>query len=378
MRRLEQLLGFDRNFLNRIGSKAGRYYFPFDIKKSDLDPKLRHIDNPVKLLKIIQRKIHRSLLSTIQMPSTMLGGVVGCSIRQNAEYHVGQELVVTLDLKSCFPRTHDTRIFQVFKTLGCSTDISALLTKLTTFQHRLPQGAPTSSLLANLTLLPLHNEIQELVVSLGIRCTFWVDDITLSGKRADLSSDVIEKVVRLIQIHGHAVSRKKFNFMPVSGRQEANNIKINKRIGPTRKRLERIRKQILGLNSLPTGTIFSCDLQSLKGKISYVKYLDPNAGERLEKFADRLLPQTGLEDKKERETLRVPCHSTDHHRQARFKRKHDWLTDRRALIATDQKQLIFALLRQREEEIAAGIGHDLDDVLAEADALIQSPSSNQS
>jgi len=42
-----------------------------------------------------------------------------------------------------------------------------------------------------------------------------------------------------------------------------------------------------------------------------------------------------------------------------------------------QKRQILALLKQGENEIVHGVGHELDDVLAEADALIQSSTSTQ-
>jgi hypothetical protein len=74
--------------------------------------------------------------------------------------------------------------------------------KLTTLHHHLPQGAPTSSMLANLALLPIHDEIAAVATEFDLRWSFYVDDIALSGSRA---REAITPVVDIIHRHGHSV-----------------------------------------------------------------------------------------------------------------------------------------------------------------------------
>src|SRR5438046_1585603 len=107
LRRLEQILGWDRESLRRFAEHAGRYYRPFDRRRQRGTGKWRHIDNPTDDLKKLQQRIERRILNHVPLPATMMGAVSGRSIRDNATRHLGQSMVVTLDLRACFPRTSD-------------------------------------------------------------------------------------------------------------------------------------------------------------------------------------------------------------------------------------------------------------------------------
>lgn len=202
MRQVEFVLGKSREDLRKIASYAGRYYHPFDRRREIGKGKWRHIDNPKGELKLLQKRIQKHILSKINLPDTMVGGIPGRSIRANAKIHEGQQRLVTLDLKNCFPRTTDLKVFEAYrKILKCSSEIASLLTKLTTFQKRLPQGAPTSSILANFTLLPMHDEICAIAKKFDLRCSIYVDDIAFSGVSA---YEAIDEIIYAIQRHGHS------------------------------------------------------------------------------------------------------------------------------------------------------------------------------
>ena len=245
LRRLEHLLARDRRRIIEIAGSAGRYYRPFDRRRERGKGKWRHIDNPVGPLKAIQKEIQRKILRPLELPETMLGGVAGRSIRDYAAHHVQQPVLVTLDLQDCFPRIGDLKVYKVFReVLGCSTEIAGLLTKLTTFQHRLPQGAPTSPTLANLTLLRMHREIVELADGLGLICAFYLDDIALSGHRA---GDAVNSVIKIIQKHGHSARRRKIRRMRSGEAQKVTSVVVNRKISAGRERRQMIRERIFEL-----------------------------------------------------------------------------------------------------------------------------------
>ena len=149
-------MGINEEELLGSAKLAGEYYDPFDIEKPN--GSWRHIDNPLPVLKRIQRRILSHILVLEELPKTMFGGLPGRDAIQNAQVHTGQPVVVILDIKDFFLKIHDKKmIFPVFnKIYQCPGKIAGILTKLTTFQHRLPQGAPTSSYLANLAILEMH------------------------------------------------------------------------------------------------------------------------------------------------------------------------------------------------------------------------------
>jgi hypothetical protein len=67
-----QILRFELDDLERIAGRAGRYYRPFD-RRNDRRPKWRHIDNPVGVLKGIQKRIQREILAQLPQQPEIRG-----------------------------------------------------------------------------------------------------------------------------------------------------------------------------------------------------------------------------------------------------------------------------------------------------------------
>lgn len=308
-RKLRHLLGLSWGDLDRIACRAGHYYRPFDRRRVRGVGSWRHIDNPYGVLKDLQTRILHRVLHAVVLPPTMCGGVPGKSTKNHAQAHVGQALVATLDLKSCFPRTPYDRIYDVYcERLGCSPTIAGLLTRLTTFQGRVPQGAPTSPTLVNLSLLGLHDELAELAATLGLNMSFYVDDIAFSGPRA---REALEPAIRTIMRYGHTVTRKKTKLMSLSTRQEITSQVVNEIIGASREKRESLYRRIHALASEENPRDGS--LKSIRGEVAYMSWLNPVQGAALAGLADRLLPDVGVEGKRNR---------SDEVRRCRHRRRH--------------------------------------------------------
>jgi RNA-directed DNA polymerase len=308
-RKLALLLGMPWEDLDRIADVAGRYYKPFDRRRVRGTGSWRHIDNPQDILKLLQSRILRTILAPFPLPPTMCGGVPGRSTKDHAQLHVGQPVVVTLDLKSCFPRTTHDRVYRVYtKLLGCSPDIARLLTKLTTFQGRVPQGAPTSPTLVNLTLRALHDALAALATDLSLAMSFYVDDIAFSGERA---RDVIDPAIAIVRRHGYSVSRKKTHAQPLSARQDVTGQVVNARLGISRTRRSGLYHRIheLAAQEHPLHR----DLQSIRGAISQIRWVNPAQGAALGRLSERLLPAVGVDGPRPR---------TDETRACRHRRRH--------------------------------------------------------
>jgi len=284
MRKLEFILGFKRETLKKVASETDSYYHPFDNVKNG---KTRHIDNPTGVLKKIQGRIHERILRNFQLPEGMMGGVVGKKAKDNAGIHVGQPIVVTMDLRDCFPRIKDKVIFKVFREyLGCSEEIAKLLTRTTTYKTHLPQGAPTSTILANLALLPMFREMKKIASSKGLLLTQWVDDITLSGPGADKLVDIF---IKIIQKHGHAVRHKKVKVMRQSERQEVTGIVVNKKQAASKTRVKTYKDAIFNL-ARKGSSVTEKELKSILGKIEFVRGVNPSQAKELIKLALANLP----------------------------------------------------------------------------------------
>ena len=217
-RQLEILLGRSRAELEDLASNAVRFYQPFPLRPRQRrfarkiePPKKRWIDHPVDPLKAIQSRIQERLLSRLVLPEHLLGGVHGKSILDNAQLHLGARYLVSIDIKNFFPSITPDQVHNVFRrTLNCSPAVSYLLTGLTTYRGRFPQGAPTSPLLANLVLGTFDREIRAACQENGIRYSTWVDDLAFSGNCAP---QIIGPVVATLMKAGFRVAHRKIKLM---------------------------------------------------------------------------------------------------------------------------------------------------------------------
>lgn len=170
---LEQRLGIKRGELRELLGRRSELYQPYDTPKKKHPypgtkrlaklaagpPKMRHIDNPVKQLKDLQRKVLRRILNLVELPDYMFGAVAGKTLIDHAARHVKnqQTALVRMDISAYYPSINCGHVYFVWNVvLGCPPPIAAILTQLTTFEFHLPQGAPTSPAIANILLASIY------------------------------------------------------------------------------------------------------------------------------------------------------------------------------------------------------------------------------
>lgn len=279
-RNLAHILGYKRKRLIEIANSAHSYYHPFN----KLKPKRREIDNPTGELKIAQKRIDNRILKKILLPAGIVGGVKGKSILDNAAFHTKKKIVVALDLKECFPSTHHTNVFTMFRNqLGYGEESASLMTKLTTYNGYVPQGSPCSSSLINLCLLPLYYKLESFANKNKLTISQWVDDITISG---DSPEHHIAKFIELIEAQGYACRAKKIKVMRSNKRQEVTGLGVNKKPSVTN-RIQDIRKMILNARDLKKENL---DQQKsvIKGKMQFIRSIDPTKYGKLLIFANKV------------------------------------------------------------------------------------------
>ena len=110
----------------------------------------RKILAPAPPLKALQKKILRRLLSRLRVHPAVRGFERGQSIVTHARGHARKAVVLHMDIKDFFPSTAAWRVHDYFRRIGWNKDAAELLTRLTTYENGLPQGAPTSPRISNL------------------------------------------------------------------------------------------------------------------------------------------------------------------------------------------------------------------------------------
>jgi RNA-directed DNA polymerase len=148
-------------------------------------------------LKAIQSTIKNKILTPIQLPEAVHGGVKRRSNITNAKPHQGNKFIFTTDLQEFYPNITSQRVYDTFCDFF-SPHYSHWLTKLTTWKYELPQGTPTSTHIANLVFLKTDLELIHLCNSSNITYTRYVDDLTFSSQQdfRHLLPDILEIVKR--------------------------------------------------------------------------------------------------------------------------------------------------------------------------------------
>jgi len=282
-------LGLSPEVIIAASQIAGRNYSPF-ISLSKPLPfainavalKQRRIDNPVSVTKEIQKKIYRRLLRELSMPSHIHGGIKGKTLLDNITPHLKARVVVTLDIKSFFPHITTFQVYNVWhRLLGCSPEVAAVLTQLTTFERHLPQGAPTSSTLANLVLFSFDKPIRTFCAKNGIVYTTWIDDLIFSGVE---SRSVINIAVLALRAGGFSLPHKKLKIMSAGERILVTGVLVGRKPGVLRKYVRHTRA---GIHRLTIGCVpeWQVDVyvRKIRGRIAHINRFNPNTARTLER-----------------------------------------------------------------------------------------------
>jgi hypothetical protein len=213
------------------------------------------------------------------LPGHLLGGVQGRSIGDNAKLHFSAPCLVTIDIKNFFPSINPQQVQRVFRDLlNCSPDVSYLLTGLTTCRGRLPQGAPTSPLLANLVLSSFDHQIRSICEANEVRYSSWIDDLAFSGKSA---REIIGPVISVLAKAGFRVSHRKIKIMGLRDRKILNKLVLGTFVTVQKQYKSRIRA---GINNLSLEKVGDKEagayIETLKGSINYVGLFDPKKATR--------------------------------------------------------------------------------------------------
>lgn len=158
-------------------------YKSFTITKRNGTPRV--INEPRQSLKDLQEKVLAYLYKHAgQAKPCVHGFTPKRSIVTNAQKHCSPKTqhLLNIDIEDFFPSITFYRVRGLLqnKPFDFSYQVATVLAHLCTFNGVLPQGAPTSPLLANLTCRSLDNALMDLAKRHRATYTRYADDITFS------------------------------------------------------------------------------------------------------------------------------------------------------------------------------------------------------
>ena len=160
--------------------------------------------------------------------------------------------------------------------------------------RHLPQGAPTSPVLANLCAYRLDLRLVALAKSLGVQYTRYADDLAFSWdkKLFDARAEIHALVGAIALEEGFCLNTRKTKMMEQNKQQKLTGIVINRHLNVSRKsydRLKAILTNCVRLGPMSQNRKNHHDFKShLNGRVHYVIQLNPAKGMKLKKIFDQI------------------------------------------------------------------------------------------
>ncbi|MBW6424338.1 reverse transcriptase family protein [Rhizobium sp. XQZ8] len=199
---------------------------------------------PSPALKRVQRWIAQNILNIIDPHEASHAFAPESDLVEAANKHLGCSWLVKLDIVNFFETIGERHVYYVFRSLGYTALLSFQLARICTRTLRLtpngragndgrlphekyipghlPQGAPSSPMLANLVARHLDEELTALASSRGWTYTRYADDLTFSvhgkssrGKAAEIMAVATQALAR----QGFASNKLKSKVVPPGARK---------------------------------------------------------------------------------------------------------------------------------------------------------------
>ncbi len=282
---------------------------------------IRLIEAPKPRLKDLQRQILALILNQIPPHSAAHGFRKGRSIRTFVAPHVGQRVVLRMDLHDFFPSVSGARIQSFFRTAGYPESVADRLGGICTnaaprdvwqlppfdvdplqlrearvlySRPHLPQGAPTSPALANLCFYRADCRLAALAQSLGAEYTRYADDLAFSGGEEfeRCAERVSTHVAAILHEEGFTVHHRKTRIMRQGVRQHLAGLVTNQRANVLRADWDCLKA------TLTNCVRFGPESQNrnahprfrlhLEGRVGFVESVNPARGKRLRTLLEQI------------------------------------------------------------------------------------------
>lgn len=277
----------------------------------------RLIEAPKGTLRHIQRVVLRTILHHAPVHDAAHGFVPGRSIHGFVAPHVGAAVLVKADLQSFFGSIRAGRVYALWRRMGYPEPVAHVLTGLTTNAvpsavvrrsptpnpalamllrgPHLPQGAPTSPMLANLLAFHLDVRLVALAESFGAVYTRYADDLAFSGPPTlrRRSAALLRLIDTIVRDEGFRLNPRKTAAVGPGQRHRLGGMVINARPNPDRRDYDQLKAEIHdaitnGPAAANRGGVEHFRAHLL-GRISWVAELNPQRAARLRSSFDRIV-----------------------------------------------------------------------------------------
>lgn len=296
---LSRALGVELLSLRKLADRADSLYRgPIPVRKKG---KIRETFDAKPELKRLHGRILRRILGKVTFPDYLMGGIADPERKRgyirNAWHHAGAALLIGEDVSDFFPSISFDRVRRIFlHVFHFPLDVADTLARLCTRHGVVPQGARTSTAIANLALYDVEPELVEELQRRNILYTRFIDDIHASTKRRLSEADrtnLVQIIRSVLERTGFRPKRKK-QFVAHRGTQiTVHRLNVNNAVSRDRSSRKNLRLELLLLEKMVKSDELAtkCDrlLRRISSKIRLLKTTNPGSASALHKLLDSIL-----------------------------------------------------------------------------------------
>lgn len=252
----------------KIANAPDQFYRSFTLRKKGGGE--RPIESPRIFLKVIQWFLADYVFDDLPVHPSVHSFTIGRSIATNALQHEHRAFVGNVDIENFFGSITRQAIFNFFLQRGFDQSEADILSRLCTKQNRLPQGAPTSPVIANAILYEFDRMVSEFCAARNLIFSRYADDITVSGDSHEKISEALNYVAQTLQQnHALRLNREKTRIASRGGQQRVTGVVVNEKAAPPRILRRNIRSAFHEASKHPEQ--YSGKIAELGGYLGYLK-----------------------------------------------------------------------------------------------------------
>lgn len=271
--------GVNANRLYSIINNTSAYYRSYKVPKKS-GSGFRCIDEPLPLLKSIQRNLLDTICSAMPIHDSVYSYREGITVKDNANVHIGSQYIYKFDIENFFLNITTAKVFNSFLGVGYSSLVSSILTGLCVYGGALPQGAPTSSSISNTILYDFDCEVSNWCKARNYKYSRYSDDITVSSSVFD--GDVRPYIFNVIEKHHFRINKDKFKIFRPGSAKFVTGIQLGEKIRSSAKFRKKLKDEVYYIGKFGIDNHaqrveqepYSC-IQRIRGQINYALWVDP-------------------------------------------------------------------------------------------------------
>ena len=254
-------------------------YKTFFIKKRN--GKLRKIEAPNKDLKKFQQYLLQNYFNNLKVHFTAVGFIKNKNVKNGAYKHLNKSLLLCVDIKNFFTSIKKEYLYNIIKNIVKNDYDTESILNLSTYNGVLPQGAPTSPMLANAYCYELDTELYNLAKHNKLNYTRYADDLSFSSDDINFNFiNLLKLITDILSKYGFILNHTKTRIINKNKRMTITGIVVNKKVNISKDKYKLLRAIIHNIKKHNI-VLTAKEKSKLLGQISWVRYLNPLKGDKL-------------------------------------------------------------------------------------------------